>query len=108
MKYYVVTNCDNSKPNNDGNIEIKYIHEIPLKTIMFTITCLVGSVVPHLATKSYVKYALECLAPTIFNLCEGLLANLKEQLNRVKTEQLNNFEYGSIVVSLSLERIPLL
>ena len=36
------------------------------------------------------------------------MANVRGQLTRAKNEQLNFFGYGFIVVSVSLERIPML
>lgn len=64
---YVATYCVNSQPRKGGNIKIKKIHQLPLKTILFNITQLDGSTTHHLATKTQMQYALECLAPTIFN-----------------------------------------
>jgi len=93
IKYYVTTYCDNYQPSSDGKIAIKYNHQLPLKIIMFTITCLAGSTYPHLATKCQIEYALECFRPIVFNSCEGNLANVKEQLNMVKVRWLNNFVY---------------
>jgi len=44
----------------------------------------------------------------VFNWCEGVLVNLKEQINREKFGQLKKFWYGSIIVSFGLESVPLL
>lgn len=49
------------------------------------------------------QYALECI-----NWSEGVLANMKEQSTKSKDGRLKNFGYGSILISFSLERIPLL
>ena len=37
-----------------------------------------------------------------------MLANVKGQLTRAKNGKLNKFGYGSIVVTFSLERVPML
>lgn len=54
-----------------GNIPIKNVRDVPLKTIIFIITCISESVTLHLATKAQIQYALECMEPIIFNWCEG-------------------------------------
>ena len=76
--------------------------------ILFTIAKLAGSVTLHLTNRSYMQYALECLEPKVFNWCEAVLSSLKEQLTKVKSGKTNNFGYGSILISFSLERIPLM
>ena len=62
----------------------------------------------HVATGSQMRIAVDCFRGTIFNWCEVVLANVKGQLTRAKNGKLNNFGYGSIVVSFALERIPML
>lgn len=62
----------------------------------------------HVATGSQMRTAVDCFRGTIFNWCDDVLANIKGQLNREKNGKLNNFGYGSIVVSFSLERILML
>ena len=54
------------------------------------------------------RIAVDCFQGTIFNWCEAVLANVKGQLTRAKNRKLNNFGYGSIVVTFALERIPML
>lgn len=66
MKYYVATYYEKSQPSSDRKIEIKEICDLHLRTILFTITHLASSTTPHLATKSQMQYALECLEPPIF------------------------------------------
>jgi len=48
------------------------------------------------------------MKPTIFNSNEGVLENMKEELTKAKDGRLKNFGYGSILISFSLENIPLL
>ena len=62
----------------------------------------------HVATSSQMRIAVDYFRGTIFNWCEAVLANVKGQLTRAKNGKLNNFGYGSIVVTFSLERIPML
>ena len=54
------------------------------------------------------QYALECLEPTILNWYEVFLSQIKEQLNKDKGGRKKNFSYGSILISFTFERIPLM
>ena len=69
---------------------------------------LVGTVTLHVANRSYMQYALECLEPTIFNWSEAVLSQIKEQLNKAKGGRKKTFSYGSILISFALEWIPLM
>ena len=54
------------------------------------------------------QYALERLEPKVFNWCEVVLCSLKEQLTMIKSAEMKNFCYGSILITFTLERIPLM
>lgn len=73
--------------------------------ILFTITKLAGSTSPHLASKSQMAYAVECLEPKLFNWCVGFLTNVKDQISRCRTGRHKQFGYGSFLVSFFLERV---
>lgn len=109
VKDYITTYC---KPRTlytrDGKRSIKDVTQLPLRTIFFIITRLVGNSTLHVARKSYMQYGIECLELTIFNCNEGVLINLKEQLTYEKEVKLKNLIYGTILVSFSLEWVPLL
>lgn len=62
----------------------------------------------NVANRSYMKYALECLEPTMFNWCEAVFSLMKEQLTKIKSSKMKNFSYGSILIVFTLERIPLM
>ena len=79
-----------------------------LLTIFFTITKLVGTITLHVANKSYMQYTLKCMEPTVFNWSEAILSHIKEQLNKEKGGRKQNLSYGSILISFTLERIPLM
>ena len=53
------------------------------------------------------QYAVDCMAPTMFNWCEGLIEIMKDQFTKCKIFQLNQFGYSLILVSFFLERVPL-
>lgn len=109
MKYYIATSCrPQAQPTTDGKINIKDVTKSPLRTILFMITRLAGSSTLHVACRSYMQYGVECLEPTIFNQSKGVLVNMKEHLTKEREGKLKNLSYGSILVSFSLERVPLL
>ena len=100
--------CNDQENPRDKRIDIKHIIHPELKVISFTVTKLCGSAALHVATGSQMRIVVDCFHGTIFNWCDAVLANVKGQLTREKNGKLNNFGYGSIVVSVALERIPLL
>ena len=69
--------CSGESEPKVNRIDIKTILWLDLKFISFTIIRLCGSVTPHVATKSQMHTAVECFRGTIFNWCEGVLANMK-------------------------------
>lgn len=108
MKDYIRQFCrDGSQPSRDGKINIQDVTDSPLRTILFTFSGLDGSVALHLANRSYMQYALECLEQKVFNWCEAILPVIKEQLSNVNNGGTKNFGYGSILTTFSLEIIPL-
>jgi len=54
------------------------------------------------------QYALECLEPTVFIWYEVVLSLMKEKLTKLKRNKTKNFSYGSLLISFTLERIPLM
>ena len=100
--------CNDQVDPQDKWIDIKNIIYPELKVIAFIVTRLCGSAMLHVATGSQMRIAVDYFRGTIFNWCEAVLANVKGQLTRANNGKLNNFGYGSIVVTFSLERIPML
>ena len=74
----------------------------------FTIEKVAGTKLSHWNTHTHILYSIECMAPMIFNSSEGLLVSLKDQLTKCKRGELKQFDYGEIVVSFFLERVPLM
>lgn len=97
-----------SQPTKDEKIDIKDLVSLPMRMILFIIARLASSATLHFSNRSHMQYALECMKLTIFNLSEGVLENMKEQLTKVKDGWLKKFGYGSILISFALDRIPLL
>lgn len=109
VRYYIRQFCqEGSQTSRVGNINTRDVEDLPLRTILFTLSKLAGSATLHLENRSYMQYALECLEPKVFNRCETIFSLMKEQLTKVKNGKTKNFSYGSILVSFALERIPLI
>lgn len=97
-----------SQPSKDGKINIQDVTERSPRTILFTFAKPAGSAALHVANRSYMQYALECLEPKVFNWCDAILSVMKEQLTKVKNRRLKNFGYGSILTAFTLEKILLM
>ena len=89
-------------------ISIKDVRDMPLRMFLFTIAKLANNVTLHVANRSCMQYALECLEPTVFNWAEAVFLQMKEQLTKVKSGKTKNFSYGSISITFILERVPLM
>ena len=108
MEDYIEEFCRVGTQKVSGKIPIKDVGRNPLCNIIFIITKLASSIGSHLALKSRMEIAIECLEPKIFNWSYAVLINLKDQLSRCKTGKHKQFGYGSILVSFFLEKIQLL
>lgn len=80
--------------------------DIPLRTILYTVTHIVGSTSTHLASKSQVLTRIRATEDVIFDWCLGLLANLKDQLTRYWEGRHKQFGYGSILVCFFFQKVP--
>jgi hypothetical protein len=64
---YVTKHCILGSLLVGGRIVIKYVMDLALRLIIFSITKLAGSTSGHLASKSQMSYALQCVEPRLFN-----------------------------------------
>ena len=109
MRDYILQYCNpGTEPSKDGKINIRDVREFPLSIILFTIAKLSGTATLHVINRSYMQYALECLEQIVSNWAEAFLFQMKEQLTKRKGGRNKNFNYGSILISFSLEQIPLM
>jgi len=106
MSKYICRYCEPDAERRKGKVAIIVVRDLTLWTILFTLACMAGSASPHMALQSYFKYVVECTEPRVFNWCDGLLRSMKTQLTKSKNGDLKQFGYGSILVSLFLERVP--
>ena len=60
-------------------IHIKAIRDLPLRAILFTMQRVVGSQGAHQASQTDLLYALESMAPTVYNWVKALLPIFKDQ-----------------------------
>jgi hypothetical protein len=67
-----------------GRNTIKDIRDIPLRSILFSITSIDRSTILHLVSISQVAYSLQCLEPTLFNWSAGFLQNVKQKIMRCR------------------------
>ena len=102
---YLARHCALGARLVGGRIPIKDIRDLPLRSILFAITSVTGSISAHLASIFQVAYGVQCLEPTLFNWSAAFLWNVKEQISRCRTGQ-KQFGYGSFLVLFFLERIP--
>jgi len=92
----------------DKWIDIKTISHLELKVITFTVTRICRSATLHMATRSQMQMVVDYFRSTILNWCEAVLGNVKRQLTMARNRQLKKFGYSFLVVSFSLERVPML
>ena len=109
VKDYIRQYCrERSQPSIDGKISICDVTDRSLGSILYMICRMAGSASPHVANRSYVQHALECLQPKVFNWCDAVLVQMKNQLTKVKDGKLKNFGFGSVLTTFALEKIPLM
>ena len=70
------------------NIPIKAVVDIPLCTPIFTMERLDGRKEPHQDSMALMLYAIEAMAPTVFNWAEALLLVFKYQLTKCQQGEL--------------------
>jgi hypothetical protein len=99
MDEYLENHCVPGARLVEGTIAFKDTRDLPLRSILFSITSIAGSTNAHLVSRSQVAYGLQCLEPKLFNWSAGFLQNVKEQITRCKAGQQKQFGYGSFLVS---------
>jgi hypothetical protein len=108
MDYYVAHQCVPGTEKHSGKVAIKDVQDLPLWTILYTITQMARSATPHMALQRHFQYAIECMEARVFNWCEGILKKMKNQLIKCRNGRLKQFGYRSILVSFFLDRVPIL
>ena len=87
-------------------IPIRVVIDRALWIVLFTMQRVVGSHGVHQASRAHMMYALEAMAPTVFNWVEALLPIFKDQLTKCQQGELKYFGFGSILACFFFERVP--
>ena len=87
-------------------IPIKEVMDGPLRTILFAMQRVVGSQGVHWEFRAHMLYAIEAMAPTVFNWVEVMLPIFKDQLTKCQKGELKQFGFGSILACFFFERVP--
>jgi len=90
-----------------SQVPIKNIEYSNLKIILLMIARASSSMEPHLASRPQMNYVVECLCPTMFDWCIGILTNMKAHLIDCKMGWQDKFGYGIILCTFLFEWIPL-
>ena len=64
---YVRENCHRGAQKVSDKLPISQVVSLPMKTILFTVTRINGSIAPHLASMVQMKYALIALDGVVYN-----------------------------------------
>lgn len=79
------------------------INDLVLKVILLTINRVAGAQALHESNKYKFHYAVDCLAPTPFNLAEAIKVNMKRKLSKCKAMNLRQFKYGCLSDLLGMD-----
>ena len=78
----------------------------PLQTILFTMQIVAGSQGVHRDSREHILYAIEAMAPTVFNWVESLILKFNDQLTKCQQGELKQFGFGSILSYLLFGQVP--
>jgi hypothetical protein len=65
MDYYVRHHCVPGTEKHSGKVAIRDVWDLPLQTILYTITHMAGSAAPHMDLQIHFQYAIECMEPRL-------------------------------------------
>ena len=82
MDSYIKDLCVDGTRRQGGKLPIQHVIDIPLHTILYTVTRIAGSTSAHLASKSQVLTNIRATEGVVFDWCLDLLETLKDQLTR--------------------------
>ena len=60
----------------------------------------------HQDSRAHMLYAIEAMAPTVFNWAKALLPIFKNQLTKCRQGELKQFGFGSILSYIFFEQLP--
>ena len=97
VESYIRDLCAEGTRRQGGKLPIQHVTDIPLCTILYTVTRIAGSTSAHLASKSQVMISIHAIEGVVFDWCSSLLANLKDQLTHYRQGRQKQFGYGLIL-----------
>ena len=97
--------CEDDTQKVDSQIPIARIQTLALRSVAYCLVRMSGTTTQHLISHSLMYYALECMRPTVYDWCTGMLASVSTQLTTCKIGRQKNFGYGSLICSFFFERI---
>ena len=77
-----------------------------LQIVFFTMQRVVGIQDVHQASRAHMMYAIEAMAPMVFNWVEALLPIFKDQLTKCRQGELKQFDFCSILACFFFEWVP--
>jgi len=100
--------CPQAHRLHSGKVSIPTMPDLILRAVLFMITWVAGSQAQHEASKNHLRLALDCLNPTIFNWAKAVTVSMKMQLTNCRQGRTKQFGYGSILLLLMFEQVPIL
>ena len=91
MSHYISEHCVPSTQKHSGKVAIRDVRDLPLHTVLYTITCMAGSATLHMVLQCYLQYVLEYMEPQVFNWCNGVLRSMKKKLTKCRNGDLKQF-----------------
>ena len=76
--------CIPGSKTSGKKIPIKAVVDGPLRTVLFTMQRVVGSQGVHQASRVHILYAIEAMAPTVFNWAKALLLIFKDRVTKCR------------------------
>jgi hypothetical protein len=84
VESYIRDLCTEGTCQQGEKLPIEHVTDIPLRTILYTVTRITGSTSALLVSKSQVMISIRATEGIVFDCCSGWLANLKDQLTRCR------------------------
>ena len=102
---YVQVYCVDNAQKVGTQIPIRYMKDLYMNILLFTIGRVAGSTSLHQASRTQMSIVVECLIH-IFDWCTALLSNMKKHLASIWKAKTKIFRYGTILLTFFLERVP--
>ena len=85
IQEYITAYYEASTQKVASQIPVARIKTLELRSIAYCIVRMSGTVAQHVISHLLMYYSLECMRPTIYNWCTGMLTSVCTQLTVCKT-----------------------